>query len=515
MKILDCTLRDGGYYTNWDFGKVEVDAYFKAMQSLPIDYVEVGYRSFYKESYRGKYYYSPQKFLKDLRSSGFTKKIAVMLNAKEFGQKEVENLENLFPDKDEIAMVRIAVDPKKLKEIIPLINKLGSMRMNVGLNLMYLSQLELNNDLVQEIKEIESYLEGVYFVDSYGSVTPTLVAEIFSKAKKEFNVPLGFHGHNNIELAFANSLAALEEGAEFVDATILGMGRGAGNLRTELFLAYMNAQNKLDVNLDELGKVCQYFESLKTEYQWGTNFPYILSGSYSIAQGNVMEWVSRKRYSMESIVRKLSPVSNSIPSKANKISKTSEINSHKKLLFIGGGNSVEDHSEAIVDFLNYNLDVAVVHLSTKKLQILKSVKNNQYLCTSGYDGINFTEAELREIAKQIECLIYPPAERTIDPLMQIEGLDVIESQNIGFAKEYIDSPLAIATMLANQVNCESVFLVGVDGYNASDYLVASELNQENQEIINKLVSKFKVVSLTPTKYLSIETSSIYAFNSEF
>lgn len=85
MKILDCTLRDGGYYTNWDFDDKIVDAYIRAMNLLPIDYLELGYRNLPSVEYMGKFGYSPVSILKKIREH-CTKKLDVMLNEKILGQ---------------------------------------------------------------------------------------------------------------------------------------------------------------------------------------------------------------------------------------------------------------------------------------------------------------------------------------------------------------------------------------------------------------------------------------------
>ena len=82
MKLLDCTLRDGGYYTNWDFDKEIVSTYCKSMESLPIDYIEVGYRSIPIEGYLGEYFYCPDFVMKELKQMMPSKKLVIILDEK-------------------------------------------------------------------------------------------------------------------------------------------------------------------------------------------------------------------------------------------------------------------------------------------------------------------------------------------------------------------------------------------------------------------------------------------------
>lgn len=111
-KLLDCTLRDGGYYTNWDFSSDVVANYIEATNHLPIDYLEVGYRNKPTQEYMGKFGYTPVSVLKKLRKSS-TKKIAVMLNEKSTSPEDLDEL--LSPVKELADMVRLAVDPKNFE----------------------------------------------------------------------------------------------------------------------------------------------------------------------------------------------------------------------------------------------------------------------------------------------------------------------------------------------------------------------------------------------------------------
>ena len=137
MKILDCTLRDGGYYTDWDFSQALVDSYIKAMNELPVNYLEVGYRNNPSKEYLGRFGYTPVSVLTHLRDT-CTKKLAVMLNEKSTKPSDLEYL--LKPIQGLADMVRIAIDPKNIDRAIVLAKAVKSMGFEVGFNVMYMSK---------------------------------------------------------------------------------------------------------------------------------------------------------------------------------------------------------------------------------------------------------------------------------------------------------------------------------------------------------------------------------------
>ena len=299
MKILDCTLRDGGYYTNWDFDSNIVDTYIKGMNNLPIDYLEVGYRNKPTEEYLGKFGYTPVSVLRHLRSIS-TKKLVVMLNEK---STKVEDLEDLLVPIQGLAdMVRIAIDPKNFDRALTLAKSVKELGFEVGFNTMYMSKWNEYEGFIDKLGQLDDVVDLFCMVDSFGGVTPQDVKDIFQKVREKTACPIGFHGHNNLQLGLINTLTAIECGADYVDATILGMGRGAGNLNMELLLTYLNKEG-INLDFNVLGDVITAFIPLYKEYHWGTNLPYMISGANSIPQKEVMEWVSNRTYSFNSIVR--------------------------------------------------------------------------------------------------------------------------------------------------------------------------------------------------------------------
>ncbi len=279
-KILDATLRDGGYYTNWDFETEVVEAYIQAMNSLPIDYLELGYRNKPTKEYLGKFAYCPVSVLKHIRQN-CTKKLAVMLNEKSTLPEDLDTL--LEPIIGLVDMVRIAIDPKNFERAVVLAKDVKAMGFEVGFNVMYMSKwMNEYPEFLEKLDVLNSFTDLFCMVDSFGGVTPEDVIAITKTVREHTTCPLGFHGHNNLQLGLINTITAVKLGVDYVDATILGMGRGAGNLNMELLLTYLNAYEGLKVDFNVLGDVVSAFTPLLEKHRWGTNLPYMLAGANRI-----------------------------------------------------------------------------------------------------------------------------------------------------------------------------------------------------------------------------------------
>ena len=340
MKILDCTLRDGGYYTDWDFSDNLVNNYFNLIKYLPIDIIEVGYRgNKNKKSYLGEYYYLTKSKLKTIRKKlGKKKKISIMIDIKDWKTpKELEK--NLKECRNYVDIIRFAINPKKIKKIDGYLKTVSNLGFIVSVNLMYSHLILKDQKIFSNVIKLKRYFDIIYLVDSYGSLVPGDVTKIIKILKSfDVNLKIGFHSHNNLELALSNSIEAINNGVEYLDSTFTGMGRGAGNLKTELLLSYLGIKlNKLKINnFKNIGNVVDMFEEIKVEEKWGTSLPYMISGSTNSPQSEAMQLIKSRRYNMNDIVTYL------YKKNRKKINIIKNLNLKKKIvLIIGGGSSVK------------------------------------------------------------------------------------------------------------------------------------------------------------------------------
>ena len=149
VKILDCTLRDGGYYTNWNFSAEIVKNYLLAMENLPIDYIEVGYRNLPQEKYYGEFFYCPISTIDNLNKLTKTP-LAIILNERDMSISDIEML--LKPCQDKVRMVRMAIDPKNLSSAIQKAKKIKNMGFETAFNVMYLSEWIENYENKKKLK---------------------------------------------------------------------------------------------------------------------------------------------------------------------------------------------------------------------------------------------------------------------------------------------------------------------------------------------------------------------------
>ena len=509
VNLLDCTLRDGGYYTNWDFSKEIVDTYLESMEQLPIEYLEVGYRSKEMSDYFGAYFYLPEYLMKHIKERS-SKKLVIILNEKDVRASDCEAL--LTPCIPYIHTVRLAVDPNNFERALELVKSVKELGFEVCFNLMYMSTWSDNPDLINQFSQLDGLVDTLYMVDSFGGVYPEDVKETFNLIKTKSNVKIGFHGHNNLELALINTLTAIDCGVDIVDATITGMGRGAGNLSTELLLTVLNTKRALKVDFNALSKAVDSFEELKKEHKWGANLAYMVSGANSLPQKNVMAWMSKKHYSVNSIIRALTNESKNIKDNDKLPHFNNEVKANRDVLIIGGGNSVLDNQEAIKIYLNRNPEITVIHASSKNAALFNNVPNLQFFCLIGNEGQRLEQ--VFKTKKDVNGIgVLPPYPRkmgTYIPKM-MKG-KAFELEEHGFFDNAEASHTSIALQLADSFEPNQVFVIGYDGY-ASEKMDSSqqELFMENTELFKTFQDSTgkDIIALTATRYKALRAFSIF------
>jgi len=510
MKILDCTLRDGGYYTNWDFDSKTVKIYLESFNSLPVDYLEVGYRSAPMSDYLGEYFYCPVETLQSLKSVS-QKKLVIILNEKDVRANQAEALLN--PIKGLVSMVRMAIDPQNFERALDLAKEVKRLGFEVAFNVMYMSTWANQKEFLELIPQVNEVADYFYMVDSFGGVYPQDVKDTIALVRSKTGVKLGFHGHNNLEMALANTLTAIDEGVDIVDATITGMGRGAGNLKTELLLTVLNAKGLIDFPYNDLSKTVDDFTKLQKHYEWGANLPYMVSGANSLPQKQVMEWVSKRYYSFNSIIRALNNQSQG--KEDNTKLPQLDFRKEKKYggaLIVGGGPSVIDHSEAIDRYLINNPNIIVIHASSKNALSFKNIPNDQYFCLVGNEGHRLEEVFQGKHIKG-KCIL-PPYPRKMGTYIPNSLTDkAYELANVEFTDVFQDSHTALALQSALALSLENIYVTGYDGYSGSSIgEKEQELFLENQYLFDKVNKDYHIelLSLTPTKYSKLKGDSVYS-----
>lgn len=271
MKILDCTFRDGGYYTNWNFNRIEINNLIESL-STDVSIIELGYKSPHKN--RGLWGRCQDAEVSNQLDSSH-ENLCFMIDIKDFIINDcidIDLMSSLIkPQKDSpFNYCRIAIkynELKFLKEAFDFIEKCGY---KIFINLMQTFSLDKKNVIHFMNTVSELNIEGVYFADSYGNLKKENISN-WSCFSKIYNIPMGFHGHDNMGLAFSNSLDFIMGGFEYIDTTVTGLGRGSGNTKTEQVLLYKN-QNLTPSQISLL----QLFEGYSKHYSYGYSVGYMM-----------------------------------------------------------------------------------------------------------------------------------------------------------------------------------------------------------------------------------------------
>ncbi|GGY79015.1 aldolase catalytic domain-containing protein [Marinobacter zhanjiangensis] len=306
--FLDCTLRDGGYYNQWDFPVDLINNYLEAMSALRVDFVELGMRSLKNEGFKGGCAYTTDRFIRTLQVPDDLN-LGVMVNASELigGGPDAlaSRLERLFASASEssVTLVRVACHVHEFEEALEAARWLKDKGYSVGFNLMQVA--DRGDDEIRRLsaKAAEYPLDVLYFADSMGSMLPEDVRRLVSVFRENWHGAMGIHTHDNMGNALANSLAAFDSGVTWLDSTVTGMGRGPGNTRTEYLALAMDERRPRSANITPLlTLIREYFEPLKQLHQWGSNPYYYLAGKHGIHPTYIQEMLSDQRYSEEDIL---------------------------------------------------------------------------------------------------------------------------------------------------------------------------------------------------------------------
>jgi 4-hydroxy 2-oxovalerate aldolase len=277
IKVLDCTIRDGGLINNHDFDLRFVRAVYKALSDAGVDYMEMGYKNskrLFSEKEFGRWKFCDDDDIKRVMDGVESKtKISVMVDV------DRVDIEDVKPRKDSpVAMIRVASYVKDIDKAIYLVNHFADKGYETTVNIMAISRA-LDNELTEALEQLEkeSKANVIYIVDSFGALYQETTEFLIKKAKSIIKTKeIGMHAHNNQQLAFGNTIEAIIHDANFVDATVYGLGRAAGNCPLELVLGFLK-NPKFDIR-PIFDVIESEFIPLQEKLEWGYLIPYAITG---------------------------------------------------------------------------------------------------------------------------------------------------------------------------------------------------------------------------------------------
>lgn len=282
IRVLDCTIRDGGLMNNHHFDDHVVKAVYDACVASGIDYMEIGYRASRKNIKLGEHgcwkYCREEDIRRIVGDNATSVKLSIMADAGKCDYRED------IPAKQEsvIDLVRVACYVHQVPLALDMLKDARDKGYETTVNLMAVTtvsdcELEAALELLAP-----SEAQAIYVVDSFGALYPMQTRRLVEKYlyhAKSGGKEVGIHTHNNLQLAYANTIEAIAVGANYIDATMAGLGRGAGNCPMELLLGLLrDPQYHLRPVLQ---CVAETIEPLRHELGWGFDLPYMLTGLFN------------------------------------------------------------------------------------------------------------------------------------------------------------------------------------------------------------------------------------------
>ncbi len=506
VKILDCTLRDGGYYTNWWFSDKFVENYLSTISKLPIDIVELGYLSNNIDEF-GIYYHLNKASLSKAKSIlRKNQKIYAMLNLKEF--KSVSEMKSLIKKNSSfLDGIRFAVSPYELKNYKKFIDAacLNFKKIDINVNIMYFSKWHDNKNIIENINNnINSKIKTLALVDSYGALQPNHILNSKNFINK-LNFKLGAHFHNNCGLAIANSLAAIDNNCTVVDSTFTGMGRGAGNAATEILIAILK---KVDSKISgfKINELLSDFLDLKSKLRWGESYAYAYAAKNGFSQSKIMDLIQKRRLNSNTAIKIL----NVKESKKLEISNISRLKNKKKILknhplFIGAGSSIFDYGKTFFENLSSKTPLFFTGSNSLNnfLKLNIKIKNSIFLILTGDEISKFENKNINKFFKdaKIDTIII---EKSFKPNF-LKFKNVVECNTLAI------NAILLGGLVLKKIGIKNLNIAFFDGVNENSASVKSiKVMEETEECIKELLAnKLNINTLTKT-YLKVPFKKIWA-----
>jgi 4-hydroxy 2-oxovalerate aldolase len=279
IRVIDCTVRDGGLMNNHRFNDTVIRAIYQACVAAGIDYMEIGYKTSKKivsKAEYGTWKFCDEEDIRRIVGENETPlKLSVMADA-----ERTDYHEDILPaDRSVLDMIRVATYIHQIPTAVDMIQDAHDKGYETTVNLMAVSTVQ-EWELDQALEALsQTPVDVVYLVDSFGSLYSEQVQYLtrkYLRYVKQAGKEVGIHTHNNQQLAYANTVEAIVVGANCLDSSLAGLGRGAGNCPTELLVGFLhNPKFKLRPLLQ---CIQEHVEPLRAELKWGYDIPYMITG---------------------------------------------------------------------------------------------------------------------------------------------------------------------------------------------------------------------------------------------
>ena len=518
IKLLDCTLRDGGYVNNWYFHYNNIKKIEDALEKSNIDIIECGFIEDSKYTYDSNYAkYNSFSQINKKRNKDY----ALMLLTEKY------NIEDLPKSKGKNEIIRLSFHKSDVKKAI----KYSKIIKSKGYRLFWqpTATMRYTNDELDELFKVcneEIMPESIALVDTFGEMKKDDVirlSKLFNK-KVNKNITISFHAHNNLQNAFYNALEFLNIMIKnnrnvVIDSSIFGMGRGAGNLCSELIIEFLNNNYDKNYYLDPLLDVTDtILTDIRKENYWGYSLEFYLSAKNSCHPNYSIYLSNKKSLTTSDINNILNMISfdkkidfdkdyaeglyQSYNEKEIDDEKNYQILArnikNKKVILIGPGRSILENKNKITKYLNkkddfYSISInqksiydtdAIFISNRKRKEEMEIFKNSKYIFTSNVES------------KNNKHLVFD------------------YQKNIASELQKSDNSLLMMLNILRKIGVKEIYLAGFDGYelnnsdnfydNSLSFIIdknkAKELNESLKKYIKLYKKELNITFITKSKY---------------
>lgn len=520
FRVLDCTLRDGGCVNDFNFGDDYIYQIKNGLEQSGVDIIELGYIDDKAGSESGRTQYINEKVIE--KYIGEKKNNIMYVAMMDYGKFDPNN----FGSRTETGIdgIRIAFHKKNCYDAVQVAKIISSKGYRVFLQPMLILRYT-DEELLKLIQHVNTELpdaEAFYIVDSFGEMRNHDLERLSYLIHHNLSrsISLGLHSHNNLQLSYSNAIHLIEKNFDrkiIIDASIMGMGKGAGNLTTELLFDHSNlyyGKNYLVTPL--LNIIDNVLNQIYADFKWGYSVEYYLSASNSCTPSYAKYFFSKHLLSISEIGNLLSQIppekqisydkkfaeelffsyNHCVYDDTANVNKIQSAIKGKKILLIGPGRSITKHTEKISKFLS---DPSIVSIGLNLVDLFKMdfVYTNKSWVHEGAIHNGFTPIVLSNMGF---------AQKT-DLVLQH---DRWSKRN----DELLDSSFEVVLNLLETLGAKEIYLAGFDGFEIDTNLNyykegmrrsltkedVSRMNQKVLDTIKKYREIVKIEFITPTKY---------------
>ena len=524
IKVLDVTLRDGGCVNNFNFGQVYMEKILKAQEESKVEMIEMGYLDDKNGSESGRTQYLNEQVISQhilKKKKPGVKYLAMM----DYGKYDVNNLQKR--NKGGIDGIRLAFHKKDMYKIIPVAKIITEKGYEVYIQPMITLRYS-DSELIELINLVNREIanaSGFYIVDSFGEMRPNDMHRALHLVDHNLkpSMLLGFHSHNNLQMSYSNAVAMLQFPTNrdiMIDCSIMGMGKGAGNLNTELLLEHLNLyygkQYCIAPLLEVIDKV---INQLHNEFYWGYAPEYYLSSANHCTPSYASHFYNKHMLPIDQVAQLLGMIAEEkkisfdvnyaeelyrIYNERKHVNDTSILEefkslfSNKKILLIGPGKSILKYHEEIDRLCNSEETISIGLNLTDKFSV---------------DYLMITRFEIFETAKTGNIPIITTSNISKGTRGNVKVLDY--KKWISVKDSTYDSSTVIIINFLQACGVKDIYLAGLDGFsvnineNYSNPLLrrpvteeqATKRNKYYEELFSDLKRKgINIAFITPSKY---------------